>query len=154
LDTPDARAHPPTRQGGTVLGFDFGEKRIGVAVGESALGLAHPLATIAEAARDRRFTAIAALVEEWRPALLVVGLPFHADGSEHEMTQRCRRFARSLEGRFCLPVVLVDERLSSLAADRDLRDAGRGGRSGKALRDQAAARIILQDYFDHHRAAS
>jgi putative Holliday junction resolvase len=154
LDTPDALAHPPTRQGGTVLGFDFGEKRIGVAVGESTLGLAHPLATIAEAARDRRFAAIAALVEEWRPALLVVGLPFHADGREHEMTRRCRRFARSLEGRFRLPVALVDERLSSLAADRDLRDAGLGGRSGKALRDQAAARIILQGYFDHHRAIS
>ncbi|MEO1767241.1 Holliday junction resolvase RuvX [Thiobacter aerophilum] len=139
---------PESPQRGTVLAFDFGSKRIGVAVGELELRLAHPLATLPGEPREARFLAIGELVREWQPVLFVVGLPRHLDGSEHAFAGRCRRFARQLEGRFGIPAVLVDERLSSRAAQEDLIDSGiKRGRS-RAVLDQAAARHILQRFFD------
>jgi putative Holliday junction resolvase len=134
---------------GTVLGFDFGLKRIGVAVGDLVLKLAHPLTTIAEEGNERRFAAIAALIAEWQPALVVVGLPAHLDGAEHEMSVQCRRFARRLEGRFGLKAVLMDERLSSAEAGEDLAEIGIRGRKQKAALDQVAAQRILQSFLDH-----
>lgn len=131
-----------------MLAFDFGLKRIGVALGERRLGIAHPLQTIAAEDNARRFDAIAALIEEWRPVLVVVGLPRHLDGAEHELAARCRRFARQLEGRFRLHAVLVDERLSSAAAGESLAQAGVRGRKQKPVLDQAAAQHILQQFFD------
>ncbi|GAB4170074.1 MAG: Holliday junction resolvase RuvX [Rhodocyclaceae bacterium] len=133
---------------GCVLGFDFGLRRIGVAVGDFELGSSHPLSVIAAAQPDERWSAIEALIGEWRPLRLVVGLPLSLDGEEHEMTRRCRRFARQLGGRFRLPVDLVDERLSSVAAAQRLRESGLGARACKAKIDAEAAQIILQDYFD------
>lgn len=140
---------------GTVLAFDFGEKRIGVAVGEWELCQAHPLTTIVGEANRERFAAIAALIEEWRPSSLVVGLPLATDGSEHAMSARCMRFANQLRGRFALPVEQVDERYSSVEAEERLRQPGsrshRGARRGqdaKAQIDALAAQIILQSYFD------
>ncbi|MBI3524539.1 MAG: Holliday junction resolvase RuvX [Betaproteobacteria bacterium] len=133
---------------GTVLAFDFGLKRIGVAIGEIFLGQARPLATLSGEANDIRFAAIARLIAEWQPAHLVVGLPRALDGSEHQMTARCRRFAKQLEGRFGLPVHLVDERLSSSEAEDRLRDAGLSWQARKQQVDAVAAQIILQDYFD------
>jgi len=147
-----AVATVPSRAG-TVLAFDFGTRRIGVAVGESELGLAHPLTTIAEAQTDRRFAAIEALVREWQPVQLVVGLPVHADGAEHAMTANARRFARRLEGRFALPVALVDERYSTDGAAEAMRSTGTRERDRHAVRDQLAAQIILQAYFDQHRGS-
>jgi putative Holliday junction resolvase len=134
--------------GGTVLAFDFGEKRIGVAVGETAVGVAHPLETIETPQRDARFRRIAELVAEWRPACLVVGLPVHVDGTPHEMTDRARRFGRQLEGRFGLPVRYVDERLTTAEAALALREAGVRARGQRAVRDRVAAQIILQSYLD------
>ena len=142
---PDVIASP-----GTVLAFDFGEKRIGVAVGESQLALAHPLTTIVSERTQMRFAAIADLIAEWHPRLLVVGLPVHMDDTEHALTSRARRFARQLEGRFGLPVALVDERLSTFAAVELLHAAGVGARRQKPVRDQVAAQTILQTYFDQH----
>ena len=139
--------------GGCVLAFDFGTRRIGVAVGETGVGLAHPLATIAAASRDEWLPAVAALVAEWRPALFVVGLPVHADGVPHAMTERARRFARELERRFALPVELCDERFTTQSASASLREAGAHGRRRKALRDRIAAQLILQDYLDRRRPA-
>lgn len=137
---------------GTVLAFDFGTRRIGVAVGEMMLGTARPLTTIAAEANDARFNAIGKLIAEWQPATLVVGLPLSLDGAAHEMTERCRRFARQLEGRYRLPVVLVDERLTSASADERLRAQGRDWRSRKAAIDAEAAAILLQSHFDQsHR---
>jgi putative Holliday junction resolvase len=133
---------------GTLLGFDFGERRIGVAVGETLLGIAHPLQTIDSESNDVRFTIIAALIAEWKPTRLVVGLPTHMDGSEHALTLLCKKFARRLEGRFKLPVTLVDERLSSAEASQSLKEAGIGGRRQKPMLDQVAAQHILQSYFD------
>ncbi|SRR6266581_2354551 len=138
----------PDRQAGTILAFDFGLRRIGVAVGDAAIGVAHPLLTIDGPANDKRFSAIAALIGEWRPALLLVGLPRSLDGEAGEMTEHCRRFARRLAGRFAVAVRLVDERLSSVAAESALRAAGIATRRHKSRIDAAAAQVILQSYFD------
>ncbi|MDD5250208.1 MAG: Holliday junction resolvase RuvX [Rhodocyclaceae bacterium] len=138
--------------GDLVLAFDFGTERIGVAVGATMLKNARPLATISAAANAVRFDAIGRLIAEWQPARLVVGLPLALDGSEHDMTARCRRFAQQLHGRFRLPVEFADERLSSAAAESRLRARGHDLRRGKAAVDAEAAAIILQSYFDrtHH----
>ncbi len=133
---------------GTVLAFDFGEKRIGVAVGETLLKLAHPLTTIETETNDARFAQIANLIHEWRPSLLVVGLPMHMDGEAHAMTSLSKKFAQRLEGRFNLPVMMVDERLSSNEAEQSLNAAGVKGLKQKALLDAVAAQTILQSHFD------
>lgn len=135
---------------GAVLAFDFGEKRIGVAVGDMSVGIAHPLQTIAGESNETRFSVITGLIDEWKPARLVVGLPFYLDGTEHELTRLSRKFARRLEGRFALPVDLIDERLSSAEASQTLNELGIRGRSQKAMLDQVAAQRILQSYFDSH----
>ena len=132
----------------TILAFDFGTRRIGVAVGNALTRVAHPLTTIDGEASAARFKAIASLIDEWRPDLLVVGRPVHADGSEHGMTLRAERFARQLAGRFGLDVTRVDERFTTRAADTELAAAGVRGRSRKASRDAVAAQLILQSWFD------
>jgi putative Holliday junction resolvase len=141
----------PATPAGTVLAFDFGTRRIGVAIGETSTGIAHPLTTIADATEGKRFEVVAALLEIWRPVALIVGLPTHADGTVHAMTTRARRFARQLEGRFGLPVTLSDERFTTQAAAVDLGAALARGRSAKAVRDQVAAQLILQAYLDQRR---
>jgi putative Holliday junction resolvase len=120
----------------TVLAFDFGLKRIGVAVGEPELGTAHPLPAVA------RFEDISSLVSEWQPAALVVGLPTSAQGEAHAMTRQAEDFARRLERRFKLPVARVDERFTSVEAESRLR-----GMKKKAV-DSVAAQLILEQYFD------
>lgn len=137
---------------GTVLAFDFGEKRIGVAVGETLLAHAHPLTVISAERKEARDAAIGKLVEEWRPACLVVGLPTHVDGTPHAMTQRCQRFAERLARHYHLPVELADERLSSLEAGERLRQTGRSAKSMKPLLDAVAAQLILQTWFDTYAA--
>jgi putative Holliday junction resolvase len=137
-----------TNPDATVLAFDFGTRRIGVAIGNTRTRMAHPLRTIDAANADARSESIAALRDEWRPEQLVVGLPVHADGKEHAMTARARAFARDLERRFALPVALVDERYSSEIARQALAASGRGSRGDRGLRDQVAAQIILQAWFD------
>lgn len=133
---------------GTVLAFDFGERRIGVAVGEIQLGTAHPLATIEAQSNDDRFARIEKLIVEWRPALFLVGLPLAMDGSEHAMTALARRFAQRLEGRYGIETRLVDERLTSVEAERQVREMGKDVRSSRAKVDQLAARLILESYFN------
>lgn len=122
----------------TVLGFDFGLKRIGVAVGNTGVRQAQTLTIIDAATNDAKFAEIATLIKEWQPTLCIVGLPRHPDGAEHEMTVRCRRFANQLHGRFDVTTVLVDERYSSAVISHQ---------RGERIDDQAAA-IILQQYFD------
>jgi putative Holliday junction resolvase len=131
----------------TVLAFDFGTRRIGVAVGDTIVRTARGLATIDAPANAPRFSAIGELIAQWQPDRLVVGIPVHDDGTEHEMTHRARRFARQLAGRFALQVVEVDERRTTQAAEDELRAAG-AGRAGRARRDEVAAKLILQDYLD------
>ena len=138
----------------TLLAFDFGLRRIGVAIGTTRLRTARPLTTIEAEAGATRFAAIGALIEEWRPDGLVIGVPLHADGTPHEMTARARRFGRQLASRYRLPVTEVDERFTSELARSALREAGRGGREDRKLRDAVAAQLILQAYLDtpHDRA--
>jgi len=139
---------------GTVLAFDFGEKRIGVATGETLLGNAHPLMVIHGESNDDRFAAIGKLVAEWRPVQLVVGLPTHADGSPHAMTRLAQKFADRLRRRFNLPVGLADERLTSLAAEARLREAGHNRKSAGPLLDAVAAQLILQTWFERSHDAA
>ncbi|WP_300751455.1 Holliday junction resolvase RuvX [Janthinobacterium sp.] len=122
----------------TILAFDFGLKRIGVAIGNTMICQAKPLSVITATANEPKFAAIAALLKEWDPSRIVVGLPSHPDGTEHEMSARCRRFANQVHGRFNLPVELVDERYSSAVI---------AARRGEVIDDKAAA-VILQQYFD------
>lgn len=136
-------------QRGTVLAFDFGEKRIGVAVGERSLAQAHPLTTIRSEVNAERFSVIAALIKEWQPISLVVGLPVALDGTEHAMTARCTRFANQLRGRFGLPVDYGEERLTSVEAEEKLRESGHKSKSAKEQIDALAAQIILQCFFDN-----
>jgi putative holliday junction resolvase len=123
----------PVMTDGVVLGFDFGARRIGVAIGNGITRQARPLAVI-EAQGDRRWQNIAALIAEWQPIALVVGIPRHPDGTAHELTARCEKFARQLHGRTGLPVGTADERYSSAVVE--------GGR------DDEAAAVILQQWFD------
>ena len=122
----------------TVFAFDFGVKRIGVAMGNTMIRQAQPVKVISAIDNATRFADIGALLDEWKPARLVVGLPMHPDGAEHEMTARARKFANQLHGRFNLPVELVDERYSSAVIS---------AKRGEVVDDRAAA-IILQQYFD------
>lgn len=128
----------PERASRTILAFDFGLKRIGVAVGEPELGTAHPLPAIAQ------FSQIERLVEQWRPAMLVVGRPTSVQGEPYAMTRQAEDFARRLERRFKLPVARVDERFSSVEAESRLR----GTRPKKTEIDSVAAQLILEQYFD------
>lgn len=141
---PDA----PVRRAGTLLAFDFGVKRIGVAVGEWPLAQAHPLTTVHGEANADRFAAIEALIKEWRPVSLVVGLPLTLDGQAHEMTARSTRFANQLRGRFGLPVDYAEERFSSVEAEERLRAGGHNARSAREHVDALAAQIILQCFFE------
>lgn len=128
----------------TVLAFDFGLKRTGVALGNTLTGGARPIGTIETAENDKRFARVAQLIDEWRPDLLVVGLPLGNDGSETPIAKRARRFGQQLGGRFGLPVKFVDERYSSAVVE----DAIKPGRSDKAAVDAAAAAVILQAWLD------
>jgi len=132
----------PDSTHGTVLAFDLGLKRTGVASGELSIGVAHPLNVIQAESTEARLAA------EWQPVLLVLGLPTHADGSEHEMTRVAKNFARKLESHFNLPVFLVDERHTSTAAESELHARGIHGKKNRALLDAVAAQLILQGFFD------
>jgi putative holliday junction resolvase len=117
----------------TILAFDFGEKRIGMAVGNTITKTAEPLTIIQKRNQDERWAVIQRLIIEWQPDFLVVGLPTHPDGAPHEMTQKAKRFGNRLHGRFQKQVVWVDERYTSAAVE--------GGN------DALAAQLILQQYL-------
>lgn len=117
----------------TILAFDYGEKRIGVSVGNTLTRTAEPLKTIHQQFQYERFKAIEQVILEWQPQLLVVGLPTHPDGQAHAMTTKCERFANQLRGRFGLPIEMVDERYSSVAVE--------GGN------DALAAALILEQFL-------
>ena len=122
---------------GVIVGFDFGLKRLGVAIGNTLTKEARPLQIIDSRTNQSRWTGIEKVLKEWNPSAVVVGVPRHPDGTAHEMTARCERFARQLEGRFHLPVYPVDERYSSAVVD-----------SEADFIDDEAACIILQQFFD------
>ncbi|MCE2917338.1 MAG: Holliday junction resolvase RuvX [Rubrivivax sp.] len=133
----------PASAARSFLAFDFGDKRVGVAFGSRFGAGPQPLRTIS-AQGDARFAAVAALIAEWQPDALVVGVPFHPDGAAHQNTDRARRFARQLHGRFRLPVAEVDERYTTTEALA----------SGARDADAAAACLILQQHIDMHARQS
>ena len=137
---------PPLQPAQTLLGFDFGSRRIGVAVGQRITGTASALTTLAARDGQPDWDQISKLLETWQPQALVVGQPLQLDGSRSDITAAAERFARRLEGRYHLPVYLCDERLSSHAAEHwgDARGTPSSGL------DAAAAQIILQDWLDSH----
>lgn len=134
--TPFSFLPPNAMTESVVLAFDFGTQRTGVAIANGVTRVARPLTTIAAGSDTARWTAIAALIDEWNPETLVVGIPRHPDGAAHELTARCERFARQLEGRSRRPVARVDERYSS-AVSENAPDV-----------DAEAAAVILQQWLD------
>lgn len=134
----------------TFLGFDFGEKYIGVAVGRLPTRLAQPLDTLSASHGQPDWTRVSRLIEGWRPDALVVGLPLNMDDSENALTAAARRFGNRLRGRYNLPVHMVDERLTSAVARQDLIDAGVAPRRLKSKVDKLAAQTILQAFLDAH----
>jgi putative Holliday junction resolvase len=151
-----APAAPPAAAGGApapalILAFDYGQRRIGVACGDTVSRTAAPLATVSGAGEQARWTAIDALMRDWKPAIVVVGLPYNVDGSESAVTVAARGFAGELAARYGLPVRLVDERYSSLEAGTRLKASRESGlrkrRVAKADIDAAAACIVLERWF-------
>ena len=136
--------------GSIYLGFDFGLKRIGMAVGDALTRSARPLPTIANG-REPDWNALAKALKEWRPAGCVVGLPVDLDGNHQAITGNARAFAETLRTRYGVPVFLCDERLSSRAADDELRGARADGRMNRRVRkgdrDGVAARLILEQWL-------
>lgn len=124
----------------TLLAFDFGEKKLGIAIGNTLTCQARPLEIIFSERRDERFGRIEQLLQEWQPQRVIVGLALATDGGEQPATQRCRRFANQLHGRFGVAVELVDERGSSMEAQQLL--------GSHAADDAMAAAVILQRYLD------
>jgi len=137
----------------TLLGFDFGTKRIGIAIAQEVTGTANPLTTITAVKHKPDWESITKIIKEWQPDLLIVGLPLHMDGSEQPMTQAARRFSNQLNGRYQIPVELMDERLSSNEAESIINEQS-GSRSrfrdslfpDKAQIDMISAQLILQSW--------
>jgi putative Holliday junction resolvase len=136
LIRPSSFVSPRLMIDGVVLGFDFGTRRIGVAIGSRLTGRARPLTTIDGGDSEIRWEALGALIDEWQPVALAVGIPRHPDDTPHAMTRRCERFARQLEGRYRVPVERIDERYSSAVVEHE------------ADVDAAAAAVILQQWLD------
>jgi putative Holliday junction resolvase len=139
--------------GEVVLAFDYGSRRIGLAVGQTTTGTASP-AGVVPVGKTPDWPAIERSVREWAPARLLVGLPYNMDGTETRLTGTCRGFGNELSRRFGLPVEFVDERLTSAAAQADLRDARRSGARTRRVQpgdiDANAARLILETWLGGH----
>jgi len=133
----------------TLLAFDYGERRIGVAIGQTLTGTASPLETVRVIGSSPDWESITEIVQRWQPDAFVVGLPLNMDGTEQELTRRARRFAGKLEGRYHLPVHLVDERLTTREARARLASEGRA----RAEDHPVAAQIILESWLRHAGAA-
>ena len=133
---------------GNIIAFDFGEKKIGVAVGNSITKSAHPLDTIRKIKKVERNQIIDTLLKEWEPNILVVGLPLNEDGSDSRLTGLARKFAEKIQNRSKIKTVMVDERYSSVEAKMLIQNSTKNISKGSLLIDQIAAQIILDSYFD------
>lgn len=132
----------------TALGFDYGRSRIGVAVGQSIIGIASPLETIKADQGKPDWQAVQRLLDTWQPNLFVVGMPKNMDGTEHQLTAIITRFGNQLHGRYGLPVHYVDERLSSREAERSITPGQ--AKKDKGVIDRVAAQLILQTWLDQN----
>lgn len=134
----------------TVLGFDFGEHRIGIAVGQTITGSATPLTTLAAVRQKPDWQQIEKLIAEWQPDLLIVGIPYYLDGSASEMTSKAERFCRQLEGRFHIPVKTVNETLTSFEAEQQLQKKMKISQHNKQEIDKMSAAIIVQSWLEQN----
>ena len=132
----------------TILGFDFGEKRIGVAVGNTVTSQAQALTTLHVESNTARLGAVEKLVNEWQPASFVIGQPEHADGRPHDVAHLAKKFGNRLSEKFRLPVAYINETLSSVEASGILAGRGVRGIAQKSEIDAVAAQVILQSYLD------
>ena len=135
----------------TILGFDFGEKRIGVSVGNTVTFRAESMTTLHVSSNQERLAAVAMLVADWRPQRFVIGEPSHDDGRPHEIAHLAHKFGNRLLEKFRLPVEYVNEYLSSAEAEQILNERGIYGVAQKPYIDSVAAQIILQNYLDEAR---
>ena len=138
----------------TLLAFDYGLRQIGVAQGQTLTGAANALSIVRAVDGVPNWGEIQSLIQEWNPNLLLVGLPLNMDGSESDLSQRARKFARRLEGRFQREVLMVDERLTSREVKNSLRQStSQTGRRTKtpdlSKIDHLAAALILQSWLDN-----
>ena len=131
-----------------ILAFDFGEKKIGVAVGNSITKNAHPLETIRDLKKIDRIQTIDRILKEWNPGLIVVGLPLNEDGSNSKMTELAKKFAKNIQNQFKIDTILIDERFTSVEAKILIRNSTKNISKGKKFIDQVAAQIILDSYFE------
>ncbi|MDH5190119.1 MAG: Holliday junction resolvase RuvX [Gammaproteobacteria bacterium] len=129
----------------TILGFDYGEERIGVAVAQEVTATAAPVTTLKTVKGAPDWDGISQLVEQWQPALFIVGLPLNMDGTESNMCKKARRFGNQLNGRYNLDVIWIDERLSSIEAEQIKQDKG-----AQHQTDEIAAQLILQTWLNEN----
>ena len=132
----------------SVVGFDYGKKRIGVAIGQTITHSATPCTTINQIDGNPDWSAIAAEIQQWKPQALIVGMPYHTDGSENKMTAACRQFCYELEKRFKLPVIEINEALSSAEAEETLKQHIKINQQNKYEIDRMAAAIIVQRWLN------
>ncbi|QYJ74272.1 MULTISPECIES: Holliday junction resolvase RuvX [Shewanella] len=137
----------------TVMGFDFGTKSIGIAVGQSITGSANPLTSVKAVDGIPNWEDIGKLINEWKPDLLVIGLPLNMDGTEQEMTQRARKFANRLNGRFGVKIATQDERLTTADAKARLFEFGGFKALTKGQVDAVSAVLIVESYFENQYGA-
>ncbi len=137
----------------TVMGFDFGTKSIGIAVGQSITGSANPLTSVKAVDGIPNWDDIGKLINEWKPDLLVIGLPLNMDGTEQEMTQRARKFANRLNGRFGVKIATQDERLTTADAKARLFELGGFKALTKGQVDAVSAVLIVESYFENQYGA-
>lgn len=134
----------------TVLGFDYGEQRIGIAVGQTISDSATPLTTLSAVKQKPDWAQIEKIIHEWKPDLLIVGIPYYLDGSSSEMTRKAERFGRQLEGRFNIPVRTVNETLSSFEAEQELQKKVKISQHNKQEIDKMSAAIIVQSWLEQN----
>ncbi len=135
--------------GGTnILSFDFGETKIGIAIGNHTTKTSHPLTTIMTANKVLRLKAIEVLINDWSPGLIVIGLPLNEDGSESRLTLLAKRFSEKIINKFNIPTALIDERYTSVEAESLLSASNGKFKKKDGVIDQVAAQIILESYFE------
>jgi putative Holliday junction resolvase len=146
--TNNSKQSPSKNKAQTVLGFDFGKKYIGIAIGQQLTGSASPLGSVKAKDGIPQWDNIKKYIDEWQPDLLVVGLPLNMDGSEQQITLDTRKFAKRLQGKFGKPIVLQDERLTTAAAKSELFDQGGFRNLSKDNIDAQSAKLIIESYFE------
>jgi len=147
---PDQHNKRPPVSGQRLLGFDYGSKKIGVATANTLTATSQALSTLPFSGGKPDWKMLGAVIQEWTPDTLVVGLPLHMDGSESDLSKRCRKFAKNLQTRYQIPVIMSDERLSSDQAELQLRNGQTRSIKRNNLRDAVAAELILHTYMSQN----